>query len=117
MMVGSFTFCRLVSLLLPVLSFVRVESTLYYELVPYITLRAQGLGSKTLIGDFASYSDRTNTDKLPLVFVPDGFGCPRWNDTINFNWLYSQPIPTAMKTVLSSQVVKIPENGNAESHL
>ena len=83
MMVGSFTFCRLVSLLLPVLSFVRVESTLYYELVPYITLRAQGLGSKTLIGDFASYSDRRNTDKLPLVFVPDGFGCPRWNDTID----------------------------------
>ena len=35
----------------------------------------------------------------------------------NFNWLYSQPIPTAMKTVLSSQVVKIPENGKAESHL
>lgn len=83
MMVGLFTFCRLVSLLLPVLSFVRVESTLYYELVPYITLRAQGLGSKTLIGDFASYSDRPNTDELPLVFVPDGFGCPRWNDTIN----------------------------------
>lgn len=83
MMVRMFTFCRLVSLLLPVLSFVRVESTLYYELVPYITLRAPGLGSETLIGDFASYSNHPDTQDSPLVFVPDDFGCPTWNDTIN----------------------------------
>ena len=83
MMVRTFTFCRLVSLLLPVLFFVRVESTLYYELVPYITLRAPGLGSETLSGDFASYSNHPDTQESPLVFVPDDFGCPTWNDTIN----------------------------------
>lgn len=74
----------IVNLLLPVLTFVRVESTVYraYELVPHIKLEGNG---QMFIGEFASYSRLESTPEsqstyLPLVFVNDGFGCPG-NDT------------------------------------
>lgn len=73
----------IVNLLLPVLTFVRVESTVYraYELVPHIKLDT----NQVFIGEFASYSRLESTPEsqstyLPLVFVNDGFGCPG-NDT------------------------------------
>jgi len=74
----------IVNLLLPVLSFVGVESTVYraYELVPHIKLEGT---DQIFIGEFASYSRLESTPEsqstyLPLVFVNDGFGCPG-NDT------------------------------------
>ena len=63
----------IVNLLLPVLTFVRVESTVYraYELVPHIKLEGNG---QMFIGEFASYSRLESTPEsqstyLPLVFV------------------------------------------------
>ena len=75
----------IVNLLLPVLTFVRVEATVYYELVPHVTLKGTGLQTRTFIGEFASYSRLQSTPESQstystLVFVDDGFGCPG-NDT------------------------------------